>query len=94
MAGWRGWKRRGAKDSEHQSQQHELRLALGGLDEFAQQVTDGLEEADWHKRREIIPRLRFRSSAEASQSDARRHAVQRWSPSDRTVQCRSLVRLR
>ena len=45
------------KENEHQNQQHELRLALGGLEEFAQQVTEGLEQADWHQRREIIRAL-------------------------------------
>jgi site-specific DNA recombinase len=45
------------KESEHQSRQHELRLALGGLEEFAQHITEGLAQADWHKRREIIRAL-------------------------------------
>jgi site-specific DNA recombinase len=42
------------KEAEQQNQERELRLALGGLEEFAQQVTEGLEQADWLKRREII----------------------------------------
>jgi site-specific DNA recombinase len=47
----------GRKEAEQQNQERELRLALGGLEEFAQQVTEGLEQADWHKRREIIRAL-------------------------------------
>jgi site-specific DNA recombinase len=45
------------KEAEQQEQQQELRLALGALDEFAQQVKEGLEQADWLKRREIIRAL-------------------------------------
>ncbi len=45
------------KDSEQQAQDEELRLALGGLEEFARQLEEGLDQADWHKRREIIRAL-------------------------------------
>jgi site-specific DNA recombinase len=45
------------KEAEQRDQEQELRLALGGLEEFAQQVKEGLEQADWHKRREIIRAL-------------------------------------
>ena len=45
------------KEAEQENQERELRLALGGLEEFAQQVTEGLEEADWHRQREIIRAL-------------------------------------
>src|SRR5207248_2937056 len=44
-------------EAEQQIQQQELRLALSGLEEFAQQVKEGLEQADWHKRRQIIRAL-------------------------------------
>ena len=45
------------KELEQQEQQRELRLALGALEEFAQQVKDGLQQADWHRQREIIRAL-------------------------------------
>jgi site-specific DNA recombinase len=45
------------KEAEQQNQERELRLAIGGLEEFAQQVKEGLEQADWHKQREIIRAL-------------------------------------
>jgi site-specific DNA recombinase len=37
--------------------QHELRLLVGRLEDFAAQVEDGLEAADWLTRREIIRTL-------------------------------------
>jgi site-specific DNA recombinase len=45
------------KDADQQGQERELRLALGALDEFAQHVKEGLKQADWNKRREIIRAL-------------------------------------
>jgi site-specific DNA recombinase len=45
------------KEAEQHDQERELRLALGGLEEFAQQVKEGLDQANWHKRREIIRAL-------------------------------------
>jgi site-specific DNA recombinase len=45
------------KEANEENRLRELRLALGGLQEFAQQVMEGLEHADWHKRREIIRAL-------------------------------------
>jgi site-specific DNA recombinase len=39
------------------SLQHELRLLIGRLEDFAAQVEDGLEAADWLTRREIIRTL-------------------------------------
>jgi site-specific DNA recombinase len=39
------------------SMQRELRLLIGRLEDFAAQVENGLEAADWHTRREIIRTL-------------------------------------
>jgi site-specific DNA recombinase len=39
------------------AQQHELRLALRGLEEFAHDIASGLDEADWTTRRAIIRTL-------------------------------------
>ena len=43
--------------SERAAQRAELRLVLSRLDDFAQQVRDGLHRADWNTRREIIRSL-------------------------------------
>jgi len=43
--------------TDQRTQEQELRLALGGLEEFAQQVAHGLDQADWQARREIIRAL-------------------------------------
>ena len=40
-----------------ESQRAELRLVIGQLEEFAQRMDEGLEEADWSTRREIIRAL-------------------------------------
>jgi site-specific DNA recombinase len=42
---------------ELEAQEHELRLVIGRLQEFAERVKAGLEEADWSTRREIIRAL-------------------------------------
>jgi hypothetical protein len=42
------------EQADHEAQELELRLLLGRLQEFADQVRDGLQKADWLKRREII----------------------------------------
>lgn len=39
---------------ERAMQRDELRLVLGQLDAFVEQVREGLEQADWDRRREII----------------------------------------
>jgi site-specific DNA recombinase len=39
------------------SMQRELRLLIGRLEDFAAQVENGLEAADWHTRREIVRTL-------------------------------------
>jgi site-specific DNA recombinase len=43
--------------SERAAQRAELRLVLRHLDQFAQQVRDGLDRVDWDTRREIIRSL-------------------------------------
>jgi len=43
--------------SDYAVQQAELRLVLSHLDQFAQQVRQGLDQADWNTRREIIRSL-------------------------------------
>lgn len=40
-----------------EAQEHELRLAIGHLEEFAERVRAGLAESDWDTRREIIRAL-------------------------------------
>jgi site-specific DNA recombinase len=45
------------KEEEQKTQEEELRLALGGLEEFAHQIEKGLDQADWNKRREILRAL-------------------------------------
>jgi site-specific DNA recombinase len=45
------------EEAEEQVQQEELRLALRALEQFAHQVQEGLDQADWHQRREIIRAL-------------------------------------
>jgi site-specific DNA recombinase len=45
------------EQAARQSQEQELRLALGCLEEFAAQVETGLAEADWSTRRAIIRAL-------------------------------------
>lgn len=42
---------------EEEAQQRELRNVISGLQEFASHVQDGLEEADWALRRQIIRTL-------------------------------------
>jgi site-specific DNA recombinase len=47
----------GRQQADAAAQERELRLALGGLEEFAARVQDGLADADWLTRREIIRAL-------------------------------------
>jgi site-specific DNA recombinase len=49
------------------SLERELRLLLGRLDEFTSRVKNGLDEADWSTRREIIRALVKRVEIEAEQ---------------------------
>jgi site-specific DNA recombinase len=46
-----------ATTSDYATKQSELRLVLGQLDKFAEQVRQGLDHADWNTRREIIRSL-------------------------------------
>lgn len=46
-----------AKAADHAAQQAELRLVLNHLDQFAEQVRQGLDQADMNTRREIIRSL-------------------------------------
>jgi site-specific DNA recombinase len=43
--------------AQEESRRGELRLVIGKLEEFTQRMDQGLEEADWHTRREIIRAL-------------------------------------
>jgi site-specific DNA recombinase len=45
------------QQQELEAQERELRLVIGRLQEFAERVKAGLEEADWSTRREIIRAL-------------------------------------
>jgi site-specific DNA recombinase len=42
------------EQADREAQEQELRLVVGRLQEFADQVRDGLKKADWHTRRAII----------------------------------------
>jgi site-specific DNA recombinase len=42
------------EQADQEAQEEELRLVVGRLQEFADQVRDGLQHSDWHTRREII----------------------------------------
>jgi site-specific DNA recombinase len=53
------------EQADHQAQELELRLLVGRLQEFADQVRDGLQKADWQKRREIIRAVVKRIEVEA-----------------------------
>src|SRR5262249_14582643 len=44
-------------EAEEEAQEQELRLVIGQLQEFAERVQNGLAEADWSTRREIIRAL-------------------------------------
>ena len=43
--------------ADEEARHHELRLVICYLEEFAQRVTAGLEQADWTRRRELIRTL-------------------------------------
>ena len=45
------------QQQELEAQERELRLVIGRLQEFAERVKAGLEEADWSTRRQIIRAL-------------------------------------
>jgi site-specific DNA recombinase len=53
--------------TEDASLQRELRLLIGRLEDFAAQVEDGLEAADWLTRREIIRTLVSRVEIDQAQ---------------------------
>ena len=53
------------EQADHDAQEQELRLVVGRLQEFADQVRDGLQEADWHTRRAIIRAVVKRIEVEA-----------------------------
>lgn len=40
--------------ADEEAQRAELRLVIGKLEEFAERMQQGLEQADWSTRREII----------------------------------------
>ena len=44
-------------EEERQAAEQELRLVIGQLEGFAQRVNEGLGEADWRTRREVIRAL-------------------------------------
>jgi site-specific DNA recombinase len=44
-------------EEERQTAEQELRLVIGQLEAFAQRVSEGLGEADWRTRREVIRAL-------------------------------------
>src|SRR5205823_3052468 len=46
-----------AAAADEEVQQAELRLVIGKLEEFAEKVRDGLAEAEWATRREILRAL-------------------------------------
>jgi len=46
-----------ASAEQEQNQQSELRLVIGRIEEFAERISSGLEEADWGTQREIVRSL-------------------------------------
>jgi len=46
-----------AKQTDEETQYNELKLVIGHLEEFANRIAEGLEECDWHTRRQIIRTL-------------------------------------
>ena len=53
------------EQADNDAQEQELRLMVGRLQEFADQVHDGLQKADWHTRRAIIRAVVKRVEVEA-----------------------------
>jgi site-specific DNA recombinase len=53
------------EEADREAEEQELRLVVGRLQEFAQQVHDGLDQADWHTRREIVRALVKRIEVDA-----------------------------
>src|SRR5208283_2503364 len=45
------------EQAELEAQEQQLRLVIGQLQDFAERVKEGLEEADWSTRRDIIRTL-------------------------------------
>jgi site-specific DNA recombinase len=64
-------------EAEAAAQEQELRLVIGQLQEFAERVRNGLEQADWSRQRDIIRALVKR--VEVDQEEVR--VVYRVSPS-------------
>jgi site-specific DNA recombinase len=64
------------EQADEQAREQELQLAIGHLQEFAERVRSGLEEADWSTRREILRALVKR--VEVDQQEVR--VVYRVSP--------------
>jgi len=56
-----------AAATDEELQQAELRLVIGKLEEFAEKVRDGLAEAEWATRREIIRALVKRVEVDAEE---------------------------
>ncbi len=52
-----GLEHQAQNQQEEEAQQTELAQVIGGLEAFASQVGDGLAQADWHQRRELIRTL-------------------------------------
>ena len=55
------------KHAEVESQRVELRLVIGHLQEFANRIKDGLGDADWTTRREILRALVKRVEVDEAQ---------------------------
>ena len=53
------------EQADQEAQEQELRLVVGRLQEFADQVRDGLQKADWHTQRAIIRAIVKRIEVEA-----------------------------
>jgi site-specific DNA recombinase len=53
------------EQADHGAQEQGLRLVVGRLQEFADQVRDGLQKADWHTQRAIIRAVVKRIEVEA-----------------------------
>jgi site-specific DNA recombinase len=64
------------EQAAHQAEQAELRLAMTRLQDFADQIKEGLEKADWTTRREVIRAL----VKQIEIGDANVHVVYRVAP--------------
>lgn len=64
------------EQADREAQDRELRLVIGQLQEFAEQVKDGLHQAGWSTQREIIRAMVKRIEVDTDTI----HVIYRFSP--------------